>query len=559
MGGILSRVRLALRVEREFSTVLDRLDESPGLPVAAPSSPYWMIPPSPISEHGAGPDSALPTYVDVVIIGSGITGTSIARTLLDEGPAVLKVAMLDARAICSGATARNGGHITPYLYHDYKSLKTEFGAEIAKNIIRFRLAHLAEFLKVADEEDLLEGSQCREVQTYDVFFDRALFNEAKALVWEYLGEFENERGFWQIMGKEAAMKEIHASERVVGAISTRGGAVHPYRLVTGILERLLSSYSESFSLFSHTPCYEISTEGQFYLVNTSKGILRTSHVVHATNAWSSHLLEGMRRKIMPMRATMSAQIPKAPKEPLPPYAPHGEPLEAAARLPRDPYPWFGTRSFVIYPTPSWTHFDYLTQQPMPPPVLQQYPHPHAEFMYGGGVGHAYLSPAAIGTGGNSEIACVDDAGIDLGIRAYLGGALGAYFGSEFGATDAGEPEEPVMKHFWTGLEGMSADGRPWVGRLPHEITGRKLGATAPASGARVAPGEWLCAGYSGEGMVHAWLCAKATARMLLGTDGKSSIASSSSSETLPDVYRLTMKRWKAANIEEGLGSSGKQE
>ena len=101
--------------------------------------------------------------------------------------------------------------------------------------------------------------------------------------------------------------------------------------------------------------------------------------------------------------------------------------------------------------------------------MRPYPHPHAEFMYGGGVNHAYTSPAAIGAGGHGEIACTDDGSIDLGVRAYLGGALGAYFGSEFGASvrDGGsssEPEEPARKHFWTGLEGISADGRPWVGR-----------------------------------------------------------------------------------------------
>ena len=106
MGGILSRARLVLRVSREYSEVLRRADASPGLPIEAPSPPYWTVPPSPIAEHGAAEDKPLPSHADVVIIGSGITGTCVARTLLDEGPEGLKVVMLDARAICSGATAR---------------------------------------------------------------------------------------------------------------------------------------------------------------------------------------------------------------------------------------------------------------------------------------------------------------------------------------------------------------------------------------------------------------------------------------------------------------------
>ncbi|KAK0456960.1 hypothetical protein EV421DRAFT_1755804, partial [Armillaria borealis] len=50
--------------------------------------------------------------------------------------------MLDGRDACSGATARNGGHITPPLYHHYLDLK-KHGAEVAQHIIQFRLSHLA--------------------------------------------------------------------------------------------------------------------------------------------------------------------------------------------------------------------------------------------------------------------------------------------------------------------------------------------------------------------------------------------------------------------------------
>lgn len=101
---------------------------------------------------------------------------------------------------------RNGGHITPALYHDYTALRKELGAEAAEHIMRFRLAHLNEFLMVADGEGLLDGSQCREVQTYDVFFDDPLFHEAKALLRKYLSELNSERGFWKILSRETAMK-----------------------------------------------------------------------------------------------------------------------------------------------------------------------------------------------------------------------------------------------------------------------------------------------------------------------------------------------------------------
>ena len=99
-------------------------------------------------------------------------------------------------------------------------------------------------------------------------------------------------------------------------------------------------------------------------------------------------------------------------------------------------------------------------------------------------------------------------------------------------------------------------------RLPHEITGRKLGRQAAKAvplatpTLPAAPGEWICAGYTGEGMVHAWLCAKAMARMLLGTEGEDRAdpkGGESKFERLPDAYRFSMKRWKAAKMGDRLG------
>lgn len=91
---------------------MTRLQSSPGIPVPNPSTPYWSTPPSSISRHGADPGSIVPGYADVVIIGSGITGASFARTLLDYGAGIerkgepLQVVMLEARETCSGATGR---------------------------------------------------------------------------------------------------------------------------------------------------------------------------------------------------------------------------------------------------------------------------------------------------------------------------------------------------------------------------------------------------------------------------------------------------------------------
>jgi hypothetical protein len=63
------------------------------------------------------------------------------------------------------------------------------GIDIAKQIIRFRLSHLPQILAAATEEKLLEDSQCRTVEAFDVFHDPALYKSAKSKLAIYRREF----------------------------------------------------------------------------------------------------------------------------------------------------------------------------------------------------------------------------------------------------------------------------------------------------------------------------------------------------------------------------------
>lgn len=104
MGSIISRAKLLIGAIYHLNKVLDvvakRLKQSPGIPVPNPSLPFWTIPKADIS--GDGP---LPDTVDIVVIGSGITGTSFAYNVFQNEQS-LSILMLDARDVCSGATGR---------------------------------------------------------------------------------------------------------------------------------------------------------------------------------------------------------------------------------------------------------------------------------------------------------------------------------------------------------------------------------------------------------------------------------------------------------------------
>ncbi|KIM41712.1 hypothetical protein M413DRAFT_444955 [Hebeloma cylindrosporum] len=540
MGAILSTVQFAYHTLKdlinEYDVLSKRISPSPGIPQLNASIPYWTIPLSPIARQGY--DAPLPLHADIVIIGSGITGTSVAKALLeqDRGTEPVKIVMLDARDACSGATGRNGGHISPNVYNEYLDLKKAHGVSRAHEILRFRLAHISSLIAVAEEENLLNASQARIVEDFDAFMHPEMFRKAQRDLQSFLMDVPKDLGEgFDVIDERETIEKFQLATSILGLIVKPGASIHAYRFVTGILSNLLSRFS-NFQLFTRTPCTQIIAKEDSYIISTPRGDIKAQHVIHATNAWASHLLPGMRRKIIPLRAHMSTQRP-------------GKGLMSTRNGPETnqasaPLPWAGSRAFVFYPGNSETGYDYLTQLvPSSNPsdgtnsnLSSPSGLPTAgEFMFGGG---AML-------GGQSISALMDNIGISddgsgtFEIEAYLTGRV---------------------KATWTGLLGVSADSQPWVGRVPLSVSARqeplahssipgigsnkKLSSESTTGTNLVSPGEWICAGYSGEGMVHAWLCGRALARMILGVD------TDETDPELPEPFLITEKRIKEAKVED---------
>ncbi|KIJ21260.1 hypothetical protein PAXINDRAFT_64511 [Paxillus involutus ATCC 200175] len=491
--------------------VVPDLSPCSAIPIEEPTQSFWTYPPSSIATHTSR--DSFPTHADVVIIGSGITGASFARTLLDfdqerhGGTGPLSVVMLEAQETCSGATGRNGGHINPPLYHDYEDLKQRLGSSSAQQIMRFRLAHLQVLPEVAEAE--ADNADCREVEAVDVYFDETVFAEARRKLTIYKADMPQEAKTYHVWEGVEARNKFSLSPLAVGCIATRAGAIHPYRFVTSILSRLLEDYPKYFQLFTQAPCTSITgplPTNPFYCVNTPCGQLTTSHVVHLTNAYVGGLIPGLSDVVCRVRETMSAQRP-------------GKGLQSRVA---DDVNEHGRRSYVFFDSPRTKGFDYLTQLP----------NGEHELMFGGGL-EAVPDVDAGGGGG------------------YRRGTRGMY--------DVHSAVH-VVKALWSGVLSVSVDEFPWVGRVPPAISGRLSPPGLKQSQRMAAPGEWVAAGYSGEGMVHAWLCARALALMVLGLDAANDVetegqygAGQSVDEWLPACYRISETRWKhARQISQGL-------
>ncbi|KAK7957354.1 uncharacterized protein PG986_006576 [Apiospora aurea] len=478
----------------------------PGYPAKNPSISYWQIPPHPdVADHQS---PTLPESADVVIVGSGISGTSIAWHLLLENNATKapRIAILEARQACSGATGRNGGHIRPSSYEEYVDAKKITTQDQAAKITKFRANHV----------DALLGAAGR----------LPAQGEAGRLAvrqWETLRKEVPEVGSeWGVLQRDEAVR-ISMMPDAVGALTGTAkvaGAIWCYRFVTNSLKMLLDAYPESLSLDTHTAATAVTAASSKnsthnFAVTTDRGTILANHVVYATNSWSPHFVPILGNALAGGLLSMSAQL-------------------GGAGLPK-PGQWPAYHNNVSLPGGrAWSLFlrgglDYIVQNPE-----------NGEYMFGGGAG--IPEPPE---GSRSQY---DDSVFPAPATAsYLNGALPAYFGyPNWGAERTDFPtdlHQDVIypgrtKRVWTGVEGFTTDALPFVGPLTEQFTNRAV--RSPAAG-----GEWVSAGFNGEGMDYAWLSGKGLSEMI--RNHMANATNEALYEWFPTAFLPTQERLRKPN------------
>ncbi|RFU32852.1 hypothetical protein B7463_g3524, partial [Scytalidium lignicola] len=488
-----------------YGALLNRISSDPGIPVQNPTSSFWLDnPPVPRPSEQA------------------VQSASVARTILEEsavmGLTTFKVVVFEARELTSGATGRNGGHIKTSPYMTFSRMKARFGVERARDLVRFEMRHLPLLTGMAKDEGI-EKAEARRVETVDLFFDGEAWEKARQMAEELEDGMPDVASGMHVWSAAEARKRFGVSELVLGAVSYDSGALWPYRLVTSVFQTLITKFPSNLSIETKTAVEKISvTENSHtpFLVQTSRGNIIASHVIHATNAHASSLIPGLRGKLFPVRGQMSAQRP-------------GEQFPKLD----------GERSWSFIGRKG---FEYITQRPGLPDSVDGM---GGELMTGGGLMQSSGK-------GLDEIGISRDDEISFYAGSHLNGVLPMAF-----STENWGPDHPSgrLKKMWTGNMGCTADGLPFVGKLDSSLTKRKVGAAYLSKTQISSPAEWISAGYNGEGMVYAWLCGVAVALMVLGLDKVKCKPSpgrlpGTVEEWLPNELIVTNKRVARANVSE---------
>lgn len=371
----------------------------PGVPNPNGTASYWLSQPSPYAQL----QSPWPTTVDVAIIGSGMSGVSLAKTLYEKRPD-LRIVILDARDMCSGATGRNGGHVKTITYATWPGLKELHGVEEALRVAAFEQSHLPEITATIEKYKIDCDLHVRD--GLDTYYDQHFFRRSVAALQDLRAYAPSLAQHYTVYTSREDLDRFKLTDRCVGAIRIKAASIWVYKFVTGLLARLVEDHG--LNVQANTPVLGIDDhEGEeFAVVKTIRGEFKARQVVHATNGWIGHLVPELRPLISPVRGNVTRQVPPA-----------------EFRLKSSVWSRYGDKDY-----------DYLIQRPKGDIV----------------VGRANLH----------RVATADDSEIDMLPHAHLRGISSQIFKTT-------NPNQGFdVTHSWSGILGFTQDKSPFVGKLP---------------------------------------------------------------------------------------------
>lgn len=283
------------------------------LPVANGMKSFWLTAESDFSSHRSTEE--LPKEIDTIIIGSGYSGATTAY-YLSQGDLknASNILMLEARNICSGATARNGGHLKPELYYDYNSLKNIYGEKGVAEIMNFEYAHLEAVKELVEKEDIdcdFVLSRACDVHLHSKSVDKAISNYYSMTKNPYL---KYKRDVQIKFGDQARI--ISKVEDSPVCVTYSAGQLWPYKLIIHLLKHCVK---KGMNLQSNTPVTKVEklNDGR-YLVKTPRGDIITNKLILATNAYTASVEPKFEDKIVPIKGICSHIVSSDPTK----HTPH---------------------------------------------------------------------------------------------------------------------------------------------------------------------------------------------------------------------------------------------
>ncbi|OMJ26235.1 putative oxidoreductase OrdL [Smittium culicis] len=480
--------------------------KDPGLPRKNPTRSVWLDE-NPLKTFKSTP--SIPKYSDIVIIGSGLSGASIAHHLLvDESTKISdasskdsergqrssrpSVAMFEAREACGGATGRNGGHIIPYNYRGFFLDSSVYpgramDAAAVRVFEQIGMNDLQSFIKQEGVDCEFRAGGNIEVYETEEEFKKNLKELEAAKRYGISGQ--------HVLSKKEMLQELGTTE-YAGAIKIPSGQMYPARIVWHLIKK---SIDNGLKFYTYTPVVKVreatdleissikdqitgqNSGSKIWCVETESGEKTLARdVIHATNAYAAHLLSQMKSRVFPVRAQIISTSPK--------FSPKLFPFGLSMR----------------------EGLEYAMQRD----------YPNGRMVYGG-----------FRTASESlEVDNSNDAEINPNVSKALRESLKR---KALKSMDY-MPQTYYDAREWTGVMGFSDDTAPYVGQLYD-------------SKATPVDGQWVLVGLSSHGMPRCFRCGREVARRVSEKYmSKAEIESRKASTTASSKRLLAMAKFSTS-------------
>ena len=249
-------------------------------------SPFWV-------EEFPRPEgitSNLPSEADVLIVGSGLTGLSAALRLAQGGKTV---AVLDRGAIASGASAINGGMVSPDIKAGIKVIFDHFGPQLGHEMWQATVRSVDIVSDIARAENIDARIVRGGMAALGIHADsQAKFEKSVAWYRKTVGVD------WEVLGRDR-VSEVAASDRFTAVLfEPEGLGIQPARFAFGVAT---AAAAAGAILVDECAVRDVLRDGPGFKVGTDKGTVRAGEVILATNGYTTpEPVPELARRVVPI-------------------------------------------------------------------------------------------------------------------------------------------------------------------------------------------------------------------------------------------------------------------
>lgn len=259
------------------------------------------------------------TKSDVVVVGGGFCGLSCALHLAEAG---VDTVLLEAQGPGWGASGRNGGQVISCFKEDPENLNARLGSDMGERMSRVGANGGALVAELIERYEI------------DCAYRRdgwilGLHGEAK------LKAMESRARQWQARGRPVSLLGRDETAALLGTDiyeggyhDPEGGALNPLSFARGLAA---AAIRQGAKIHTDSTAIEITREHGNWSVRTNRGKVMARQVVVATGAYSTELMLGLKRSVLPVQSIQIA-TPPLPSDLRKSILPHGHVVSDSRRL-----------------------------------------------------------------------------------------------------------------------------------------------------------------------------------------------------------------------------------